>query len=126
MEIQADEGAMVLVLRGELDLSVAPRLVTALDAARAQGHEQMVLEMRELDFIDGTSIGLIERAQRELLAQGIELTIRHPRRRIRRVMELYRGFRSGEVPARLRQSAAASADIDAATSTAVGRGSPGA
>jgi anti-anti-sigma factor len=124
MEVQADEGAMVFALRGELDLSVAPRLVTALDAARAAGHERMVLEMGELDFIDGTSVGLIERTQRELRADGVELTIRHARGRIRRVMELYDGFRSGKGPARLRppgeggRPAPASADEAAAPTDA--------
>jgi hypothetical protein len=38
--------------------------------------------------MDGGSAGLIARTRRELRAQGRELTLSHPQRQVRRVIEL--------------------------------------
>jgi anti-anti-sigma factor len=92
IEVRADGLAIVLVLRGELDLAGTPRLEAALQAATAAGHERIVLDLRRLAFIDATSVGLIERTKRQLRARGDELTLRNPRRQVRRVIELCAGM----------------------------------
>jgi anti-sigma B factor antagonist len=88
IEVRAVGAAIVLVLRGELDLAGAPRLSGALEAAMAAGYKRIALELGQLEFIDGASIGLIERVRGQLRARGGELTLGHPRPQIRRVIDL--------------------------------------
>jgi anti-anti-sigma factor len=78
----------MLVLRGELDLAGTPRLEAALDAAMAAAPERIILEPGQLEFVDGSSVGLIERKRRPLRARGALLTLRHPQPHVRRVIEL--------------------------------------
>jgi anti-anti-sigma factor len=77
-----------LVLGGALDLAGRPRLAAELGAAMAAGIKRIVLEVRDLEFIDGRSAALIEDMQRNLRAQGGELTLSDPPSHVRRVMDL--------------------------------------
>jgi anti-anti-sigma factor len=88
VDVLAEDGAIVLLLRGELDLAGAPRLADAFATAMAVGQARIVLELSQLDFIDGASVGLIERTRRQLRLQGGQLTLRHPQPHVRRVFEL--------------------------------------
>jgi hypothetical protein len=54
----------------------------------AAGIKRIVLEVRDLEFIDGRSAALIEDTQRRLRAQGGELTLSDAPSHVCRVMEL--------------------------------------
>jgi anti-sigma B factor antagonist len=88
IEVLAEGPTVVLVLRGELDLASAPRLADALATAMAAGQTRIALELSQLGFIDGSSLGLIERTRHQARLQGGELTLRHPQPHVRRVLEL--------------------------------------
>jgi hypothetical protein len=75
IEVRCDGAGRELALHGELDLTGAPRLRAAL-------------ELGQLEFIDCSGIGVIERARRQLRALGGDLTLRHPRVHVRRVLDL--------------------------------------
>jgi anti-sigma B factor antagonist len=92
IEVGVEGAAIVLALRGELDLVGASPLASALEAAIAAGQSRIVLELRHLTFIDGSGVGMIERARQRLRAQGGELTVRHPQPHVRRVFELCRAL----------------------------------
>lgn len=49
----------VISLRGELDLANAATAETALETALAESAAQIVVDMRELEFIDSTGIALL-------------------------------------------------------------------
>jgi anti-sigma B factor antagonist len=49
----------VISLCGELDLANAGTAETALEAALAENASQVVIDMRELEFIDSTGIALL-------------------------------------------------------------------
>ncbi len=51
--------ALVISLCGELDLANAGTAETALEAAFEAGEAQVVIDMRELEFIDSTGIALL-------------------------------------------------------------------
>ena len=56
----AKEGdAHVISLCGELDLANADTAKTALDTSLAEDTSQVVIDMRELEFIDSTGIALL-------------------------------------------------------------------
>lgn len=59
-----DAGTRLISLFGELDLATAPTLAVELEDARAAHATVIVLDMRELEFIDSTGLRLILQAHR--------------------------------------------------------------
>jgi len=104
IETRADDAAIVLVLRGELDVAGRRRLVAALQAALGAGHTRIALDLGGLAFIDGSSVGLIERAGGGLRARGGSLTLRHVQPQVRRVIEQCAALCGHEDPAPLVRS----------------------
>ena len=84
----ADSRAVVIRLVGELDLAGAPALTSAVQWAVAEGGEQpLVLDMREVSFIDSTGVRtLLEAAN----AAGRTLALMAPSSPVTRVLELTR------------------------------------
>ena len=60
---------VLLSLRGELDLTTASVAEDELVAAQ-RSHELVVLDLRELSFMDSTGLGLIVFGQRRARATG--------------------------------------------------------
>jgi anti-anti-sigma factor len=63
---QLDDGIRVIEVRGELDLSTAPRLEGPLDDAVSAADAPVLVDLSECDFIDSTGIALIVRAWKRL------------------------------------------------------------
>ena len=80
LEIERRDGAggPRLTLRGELDIATAPRLQEAVDAALAARPELLVVDLRELSFLDSSGlrqfIVLAGRAEQE----GFRLVLVRP------------------------------------------------
>ncbi|WP_089157893.1 STAS domain-containing protein [Micromonospora sp. NBS 11-29] len=58
---QRDGGGACLRLVGELDLSTAPALNTAIDRLLAEGRRELLLDLTELTFCDSTGIAAFVR-----------------------------------------------------------------
>ena len=72
-----DRGGMFVVhADGEVDLCTAPLLDGALDAGLASGRRTVVVDLRQVSFIDCTGIGLLTRARCRARRQGTRLHIR--------------------------------------------------
>lgn len=69
-------GVFVVHADGEVDLSTAPLLDGALDAGLASGRRTVVVDLRQVSFIDCTGIGLLTQARCRAGRQGIRLHIR--------------------------------------------------
>ena len=63
LEIETAPGVMLLVLRGEHDLSTQPRLRATIDEAIAAGMS-IVIDLSEIEFIDSTVLAAILHGQR--------------------------------------------------------------
>ena len=78
LECHADAGGPRIALRGELDIATAPRLQEAIDDALAAAPARLVLDLRELSFLDSSGLRLFivlaGRAERE----GFELALVRP------------------------------------------------
>jgi len=78
IERHDDAAGPRLVLRGELDIATAPRLQEAVDAALAAGPQMLVVDLRELAFLDSSGlrqfIVLAGRAEQE----GFRLALVRP------------------------------------------------
>ena len=101
-------GAQALVAaQGELDISTLPEFEQAATRMRSQGLERMVIDLREVEFLDSMSIELLLRLHGELTATGAELVVvRGPRavNRIFDLMELERVLTLVDEPPELRPS----------------------
>ena len=94
-------------VRGELDIATLPEFEQALTRMRSQGLERMVIDLRELSFLDSMSIELLLRVHGELEATGAELVVVRGPRAVNRVfdlMELERVLTLVDEPPALRPS----------------------
>jgi anti-anti-sigma factor len=77
-----------LVLRGELDLSAAPRLREALAEAEAHGSRQIIVDLSRLQFVDSSGVHAFVAAGAAARANGHALTFVHGPAQVQRVLEL--------------------------------------
>jgi anti-sigma B factor antagonist len=69
------EGVRLLEVFGELDLATAPRLCSALDAARIHRVKRVVVDLTGVDFCDSTGLRALIGASTELRVGGGRLAI---------------------------------------------------
>jgi anti-sigma B factor antagonist len=73
---------------GELDLDSAPQLDEELRAVRAAGADRLVLDMRELTFMDSTGLRLVIRWDTAARDDGFDFAIVPGREVVQRVFRL--------------------------------------
>ena len=80
----------VLILAGELDIDGVPKLRDCAVQLIGEGPpSRIILDMRNLDFIDSTGIGLLAGILKRIRHEGgEELVVRAPSHRVLRVIEL--------------------------------------
>jgi len=67
--------ALVIHVDGELDVFTAPRLKEAVDSGMAQGHQQMVVDLTNVAFIDSTALGVLVGSLRRVRAEDGDLRL---------------------------------------------------
>ena len=81
-------GGITLSLSGELDLSTVEQLEREV-ATKVDGRaELVVLDLRELGFLDSAGLRIMLRLQQRVTANGGRLVLVKGRRRVHRVFEL--------------------------------------
>lgn len=89
IETTREREALVLALRGELDLASAPILRRHLRDAQTSGAERIVVDLRELAFLDSAGLHVLLDAHKQLGArQCPRLVLRRGRSNVQRVFEL--------------------------------------
>src|SRR5215203_4349707 len=81
-----DEVAVVPV--GELDLATADELGREVRQVKAAGVAHIVLDLREVDFIDSTGLRMLLSLRNDAKCNGHRLTLRRPAAAGRRIFEL--------------------------------------
>jgi len=67
---EREQGAFVIQVEGELDMSTAPRLEQELETPLATPDSVLLLDLSSCEFIDSTGIALIVNAWQHLEADG--------------------------------------------------------
>jgi len=78
----------VLALRGELDMASARRVEAEVERALAGGTEVVVLDLRELEFMDSSGLRAVLRADALARRDGWRLAVVDGREPVRRVFAI--------------------------------------
>ena len=75
LDTTVHEGYAVVTVLGEVDLATAPRLRDCLTALAGDGHEQVILDLNQTEFLDSTGLGAIVTGLKRIRARGGDLRI---------------------------------------------------
>jgi anti-anti-sigma factor len=89
-DLSSVDGVATIGLAGELDLTTVPMLREHFVAVFADGHTSLVLDARELDFLDSTGISVLVGARNRATTAGGEFKIVNASARIVKVLEIVR------------------------------------
>jgi anti-anti-sigma factor len=81
-------GAPGVVVRGEVDISTAPRLTATLDAAIRESRGAFVVDLCDLDFLDSSGVTVLLRARAVLGREERALLVICPPGPVRRIFEV--------------------------------------
>jgi anti-anti-sigma factor len=73
---------------GELDIATAPQLEQAISEATSEPVSELVLDLRELTFMDSTGLRTLAQANVKAEQAGTALSILRGSRQIERVLEI--------------------------------------
>ena len=96
---RSDGARTIVVAHGELDLGTVPAVEREVQELRARGVTQVVLDLRELTFIDSSGLSLLLRLDAEARANGFSFAITEgdgPVRRLLQLTDLADGFQHVE------------------------------
>ncbi len=82
--------AVLIVLRGELDLASAPELERELREAEGTSPSRVTIDLGGLGFMDSTGLQALLRARERAGSSSYELTLRRGPHQVQRVFELTR------------------------------------
>jgi len=85
---QSDGKENRIYLSGELDLSAASSLANVLDSVVRNEEEKLILDLKELKYIDSTGIGLIVSAIKVRAAMHAAFQVDHIPAKVRRLFDI--------------------------------------
>jgi anti-sigma B factor antagonist len=90
LEVAEHDGVAVLGLRGEVDMSTAPRLRQAIVELAAGGRHRVVVDLDKVEFLDSTGLGVLVSGLKRFRTLGGDLVLSCTQPRILRVLEITR------------------------------------
>lgn len=85
-----ENGAVVLTVTGEVDLSTAPRLREAIVEAIADGATRLVVDLDHVEFLDSTGLGVLVGGLKRARSHDGDLALVCTQPRILKVFEITR------------------------------------
>ena len=78
----------VLAVRGEVDLASAPKLAAAMGELINRGHNQVVVDLGAVEFIDSSGLGVLVGSLKQLRDGGGDLVLCAASAPVSRILEL--------------------------------------
>lgn len=78
----------MIVLGGELDLASSPQLEQSLEQVWTIDADPLVIDLRELEFMDSTGLSIIVRAQQRMTENGRQLSVVRGSQQVQRLLDL--------------------------------------
>ena len=88
VQLQPHADAAVIVVSGELDIASAPELEQVLDQIHPEQTKLVIVDLRELEFMDSTGLSIIVRAHQRLSEHDCELTLVQGPPQVQRLLDL--------------------------------------
>ncbi len=88
LNARADDDARVLTLGGELDLAASPALEEELDKALGSNVSLVLVDLRQLDFMDSTGLSALVRAHQRAEQTGQRFVLVNGSRQVQRLLSL--------------------------------------
>jgi anti-sigma B factor antagonist len=83
-----DGATVVIALKGELDAATTPQLKRTIAEVVSRGHNRLVLDLAQLEFLDSTGIGAFVGAQARVREGNGTLHLRAVPERVRSVLRV--------------------------------------
>lgn len=90
MQVAAVRPGQEVRLAGRLDVTGSSRARSALEEAVGLGVGDLVVDLREVELVDATGLGVLVGAHRRAQRSGRVLVLRDPSERLRRVLVVTR------------------------------------
>jgi anti-sigma B factor antagonist len=87
VEVRSEDRATVIAVSGELDLASSPALQEELDRVSPDS-ELLIIDLRELDFMDSTGLSVLVRAHQRAEEQGRRLAMVKGPQQVQRLLSL--------------------------------------
>lgn len=87
VDVRREGSAALIAIRGELDLASGPRLEEELSALDP-GVTLVVVDLRQLEFMDSTGLSIIVRAHQRLAEGDRELSLVRGSPQVQRLLDL--------------------------------------
>jgi anti-sigma B factor antagonist len=88
VQLQPRADAALIVVSGELDIASAPELEQAFDQIRSESTTLVIVDLRELEFMDSTGLSIIVQAHQRLSEHNCELTLIKGPPQVQRLLDL--------------------------------------
>jgi anti-sigma B factor antagonist len=88
VEVSRNGAAAVVAVSGELDLASGPELEAELDQLTGPDIHLVVIDLRELDFMDSTGLSILVRAHQRLAGEGCEMGLVKGSQQVQRLLDL--------------------------------------
>ena len=86
LKVQVD--AHVVRVKGELDAATAPTLQAKVADTVDEGWERIVIDLREVPFVDSSGLGALVSVRKRALERGSEVVLRSPHDRVRMLLDV--------------------------------------
>ena len=88
VEVQNQDQATVIAVSGELDLASSPALQEELDRVSASESDLLIIDLRDLDFMDSTGLSVLVRAHQRAEQEGRRLAMVKGPQQVQRLLSL--------------------------------------
>jgi anti-anti-sigma factor len=88
VEVRNEGGAAIVIVRGELDLATSPELEQQLQRVWDSGNEHLIIDLRQLEFMDSTGLSIIVKAHQRLSEEGRQLSLVRGSQQVQRLLDL--------------------------------------
>jgi anti-anti-sigma factor len=88
VDVRNEGRAAVIVVSGELDLASSPELEQVIEGMSESATELLVIDLRELDFMDSTGLSIIVKAHQRFAEDGRRLGLVKGSPQVQRLLDL--------------------------------------
>jgi len=88
VEVRNEGQTTVIAVRGELDLASSPALQEELDRVATSDAKLLIIDLRNLDFMDSTGLSVLVRAHQRTEEQGRQLAMVKGPQQVQRLLSL--------------------------------------